>query len=148
MKALILTTAIAIGFAAPSFANDQLARSLGVEPGQFTTAQLFALDRALEDDDYDAAEHILQGGGNIRGVSSAGARFAAQHLEEDEDGPVGRFVQGRRGGNEIISTQSFGDTATAAGRAFAIEQARENEDWPLVRLLESGGSLGGTQSLY
>ena len=148
MKALILTTAIAIGLAAPSYANDQLARSLGVEPGQFTTAQLFALDRAYEDDDYDTAQHILQGGGNIRGVSAAGARFAAQHAEEDEDGPVGRFLRGRRGGREIVSTQSFTDTATEAGRAFAIEQARENDDWPLVRLLESGGSLNGTRSLY
>ena len=147
MKALILTTAIAISFAAPSFASDQLARSLGVEPGQFTTAQLFALDRAHEDDDYNAARHILQGGGNIRGVSAAGAQFAAQHAEEDDDGSVGRFVQGR-GGREIVSTQSFGDTVTEAGRAFAIEQARENDDWPLVRLLERGGSLGGTQSLF
>ena len=147
MKALVLSTAIVLGFAAPSLASDQLARALGVEPGQFTTAQLFALDRALEDDDRDTANHILQGGGNVRGLTAAGAQFAATHAEEDDDGPVGRFLR-RDGGSEIISTQSFGDTVTDAGRAFAIEQARENDDWPLVRFLEAGGSLGGTQSLY
>jgi hypothetical protein len=40
MKRIILTTALALAVAAPAFANDQLARSLGVEPGAFTTAEL------------------------------------------------------------------------------------------------------------
>ena len=146
MKTLVLSTAIALGLAAPSFANDQLAAALGVDAGQYSTAQLIAADRALQDDDRDLARHILSGGGSVFGLSDAGAEFAAIQAEQDEDGPVGRFNNST--GTEVISTQSFGSAATDAGRAFAIEQAREQENWPLVRLLESGGSLGSARGLF
>jgi len=36
----ILLAAVALSAAAPAFANDQLARSLGVEPGRYTAAEL------------------------------------------------------------------------------------------------------------
>lgn len=42
----ILVTLIALTAAAPALANDQLARSLGVEPGQYTLSQLVALKDA------------------------------------------------------------------------------------------------------
>lgn len=146
MKALVLTTAIALGFAAPSFANDQLASNLGLEPGAYSTAQLVAIDRALQDDNETLANHIINGGGNVFGVAPGAANVFASIAAEDDTNGVVRFNDR---GTEIISTQSFGgDAATDAGRAFAIEQAREAENWPLVRLLESGGSLGGVQSLY
>ena len=54
MKRIALTTAIALGLAAPAFANDQLARSLGVEPGVYTTAQLVELKDAVEATGNDA----------------------------------------------------------------------------------------------
>jgi hypothetical protein len=43
MKRIVITTALALAIAAPAFANDQLARSLGVEPGAYTTAELATL---------------------------------------------------------------------------------------------------------
>lgn len=143
MKVLALSTAIALGLAAPSFANDQLAAALGVEAGQYTTAQLIALDRALENDNRTQANHILSGGGTVAGQTAADI-FAQLAAEDDTNGS--RRFSDR--GSEVISTQSFGGAVTDAGRAFAIEQAREQENWPLVRLLEAGGSLGGVQSLY
>jgi len=146
MKALILTTAIAIGFAAPSFANDQLARSLGVEPGAYSTAQLIALQAAQEDDSFDFANHIRSGGGSVSGVSAAAVEFARIQAEQDDDGPVGRFLN--RGGNEVISTQSFGGEVTDAGRAFAIQQAEQDDERYLARTLESGRSLNGVRSLF
>ena len=43
MKTVILTTALVLGAAAPALANSQLALSLGVAPGAFTTTQLAIL---------------------------------------------------------------------------------------------------------
>jgi hypothetical protein len=48
MKRLILTSALALAVAAPAFANDQLARSLGLEPGVYTTAELAAIKGVRE----------------------------------------------------------------------------------------------------
>lgn len=48
---LALTTALILSAAAPAFASDQLARSLGLEAGVFTTSQLVQLKAA-----YDGAD--------------------------------------------------------------------------------------------
>lgn len=146
MKALVLSTAIAFAFAAPSFANDQLAQGLGVDANQYTTAQLIGLQRALDDDNYRLADHIRSGGGSVTGVAPGAAAIIADLIREDDTAGPRRFSQGS--GTEVISTQSFGGGVTDAGRAFAIEQAREADDWRLVRTLEAGGSLNGVRSLY
>ncbi len=39
----IIATALVLAAATPALANDQLALSLGVEPGQYTTAELVVL---------------------------------------------------------------------------------------------------------
>jgi predicted nucleic acid-binding protein len=51
----IAITAIALAVSAPAFAmtDDQLARSVGVEPGVYTTAQLGELSSATEANDYN-----------------------------------------------------------------------------------------------
>jgi hypothetical protein len=43
MKTLTLATFVALAAAAPSFANTQLARALGIEPGTLSTAELATL---------------------------------------------------------------------------------------------------------
>jgi hypothetical protein len=48
MKRIIITTALALAVAAPAFASDQLARSLGVEPGAFTAAELATIKGVRE----------------------------------------------------------------------------------------------------
>lgn len=58
MKRIVLTTAIALGLAAPAFANDQLARSLGVEPGVYSTAELAKIKNASELTGNDARVFI------------------------------------------------------------------------------------------
>jgi hypothetical protein len=48
MKRIIITTALALAIAAPAVASDQLARSLGVEPGAFTAAELATIKGVRE----------------------------------------------------------------------------------------------------
>lgn len=55
----LAATALAAALAGPAFANDSLARSVGVEPGQFTTAQLVALKSAQADDDHSRIRQIM-----------------------------------------------------------------------------------------
>ena len=51
----IAITAVALAVSAPAFAmtDDQLARSVGVEPGVYTAAQLGELSSATETNDYN-----------------------------------------------------------------------------------------------
>jgi hypothetical protein len=48
MKRAILTSVLALAIAAPAFANDQLARNLGLEPGVYTTAELATIKGVRE----------------------------------------------------------------------------------------------------
>ncbi len=60
--AAIAALAIAAsGFAAAANASDQLAASLGVAPGQYTTAQLVQLKAALDDGDSERVAFIANG---------------------------------------------------------------------------------------
>lgn len=60
---LPLGAALAVTLALPAVANDaQLAASLGVEPGAYTTAELIQLSNAMSDDNAIAIRHILQDG--------------------------------------------------------------------------------------
>ncbi len=60
--AAIAALAIAAsGFAAAANASDQLAASLGVQPGQYTTAQLIQLKDTLRDGDSERVAFITNG---------------------------------------------------------------------------------------
>ncbi|MEM9320056.1 MAG: hypothetical protein AAGA70_13780 [Pseudomonadota bacterium] len=143
MKTLILSSAIALGLAAPSFANDQLAAGLGVEPGVYSTAELVRLNTALEDDDRAFYRHATTTG--TGSGSAAAAEIFSILAAEDDEGVTGRDFN-RVGGSEVISTQSFG--ASDAARAFAIEQALQDDNRSLARYLQNGGALGSTQNLF
>jgi acetyl-CoA carboxylase beta subunit len=60
MKTFALTTAFALAtlVAAPAFASDQLARSLGLEPGVYTAAQLATIKGAMENSNSGDAHFI------------------------------------------------------------------------------------------
>ena len=60
----IIATVIALSAAAPAVANDQLARNLGVEPGQYTLEQLVALKNASTQEGNDSRVN-LKNVGNI-----------------------------------------------------------------------------------
>ena len=73
MKLFAATAAIAVALSAPAFANDQLAASLGVEPGVYTTSELAALRNAKENDDHQAYRNLLRSNESV--MTSGGLQF-------------------------------------------------------------------------
>ncbi len=126
MKRIALTAALITAIAAPAFASDNLARSLGVGPGTYSTAELIQLQRAIEDNDQVYVRFLMNGGAGPVDPSIA-ADAQLRHAIEDNDRVYEAFL--RNGGSEVVSTQSFGSSDTAA-RIFAEirEASREDED--------------------
>lgn len=122
MKTLALTTALVAALSAPAaFASDSLAASVGVAPGQFTTAELIQLRTAMENHDTAQVRFLLNGGapGPVDGAIAYQARV--RQAIEDQDVAALRFLQ--NGGSEVISTQSYGMNERA--QAIFAELAEE-----------------------
>jgi hypothetical protein len=85
MRTTIISSILAIAIAAPALANpgtDQLARTLGVEPGTYSLAELVRLNEAAELGGVDGAEiarFITGGSADVVATSNpAGAITAAE----------------------------------------------------------------------
>lgn len=98
MKTLALTTALSLAIAAPAFANDQLAASLGVDGSLYTTAQLVELRSAMEDGDQTRVDYIrssAQNGGTLStksGISEGHAQLAASLGVDSDDYSVAELA--------------------------------------------------------
>ncbi len=115
MKTIVLTTALVAALSAPAFASDQLAQSLGVQPGQYTTAELIRLEQAQQQGNEQQVAFILNGGGNPTDPSVAyDARL--QQAMENGNQPYVNYL--RNNGTEVISTQGRGENPVAQ-RIFA-----------------------------
>ncbi|MSU91691.1 hypothetical protein GE300_19100 [Rhodobacteraceae bacterium 2CG4] len=60
MKYFVTTAAAALLIASGAFADDQLARSIGVEPGVYTVAELLQIRAASEDGDYQLLRQLTK----------------------------------------------------------------------------------------
>jgi len=137
MKRFALTTAILLGLTAPALASDQLARSLGVEPGTYSTAELIGLRTALEESDAQRANAILSGTGdavvsrsapghialaNQLGVNPAQYSFndliALRAAEENDEKAQAAFIRGNVSGGDVVSSR--GSSAGSAQLAAAL----------------------------
>ncbi len=125
MKRFILTTAMTVALAVPAAANDQLAMSLGVEPGEYTLSELVQLQTAMEEGDQKKIDFIMAGGGTTvpeSAVSPAQIQLATELNVDPANFSYAELVQLRQarltgdiqeegfilsGENDIISTQSF-----------------------------------------
>ncbi|MGI3186574.1 hypothetical protein [Nioella aestuarii] len=116
MKTIALATALTAALAAPAaFASDNLAASLGVEPGVYSTSELVRLSQALSDNDHAEVAFILNGGaGPVDGSIAFDARI--RNAAEDDEHALVAYLN--NSGTEVISTQSFGHNDVAA-RIFA-----------------------------
>jgi len=81
MKLIALTTALVVAASAPAFANAQLARSLGVEPGTLTTAQLAQVKAVVDHDDDNRTARALIERFSAGEVSTMGAGVSAGHAQ-------------------------------------------------------------------
>ncbi|MCA8881971.1 MAG: hypothetical protein KDA73_18910 [Rhodobacteraceae bacterium] len=60
MKHVALVSAIVLGLAAPAFANDQIAQSLGVQPGQYSQIELARLKAAKDFGDQEKFADLMK----------------------------------------------------------------------------------------
>ena len=119
MKTIILSAALA-AFAAPSFASDQLAHSLGVEPGVYTLSQLIELKDAAERTGIEGDVYFGDGPAFASG-SNAGAAQLANTLGVD----AGNYSVNElaRIKNAAEFTGIEGDVFLGNGPAFASTAA-------------------------
>ena len=79
MVAKTVIAVLALTVAAPAFANsgaDQLALSLGVQPGALTASELTQLQAAVNDEDQDRVQFILdRAAGKVTRADTSGADF-------------------------------------------------------------------------
>ena len=135
MKRFALTSALILAFAAPGFANEQLARNLGVEPGVYETHELIQLAQAREDGNRTLEAYILGGGAEVVSTQSFETTVSNDQMARSlgvepgmystpelillakarEDGDKMREKHILGGGVEVVSTQSFGYSAGADG---------------------------------
>ena len=167
MKLFALTTALVVAASAPALANDQLARSLGVEPGVLTTAQLAQVKASIDNaDDNRTAKALIErfASGDVStmstGVSAGHAQLAAQFgvdpaqfsvaelaslpalVDNDSDNRAveARIEQIRNGG--IVSTMS---TGISAGQAqLAANLGVDAADYSLAELVNLKASYDTT----
>jgi len=118
MKRIVLTTAIVLGFAAPALAQSQLERSLGVDAGVYTTAQLAQLAGAQTDQGIEGKVFF---GGTDGHSARAAEIFAAIAAEDAGDGS---HLGGVVFTNGTVSSMS-GHNAVAQ-KIFAEIAASEN----------------------
>ena len=110
----LAATALAAALAGPAFASDSLARSVGVEPGQYTTAQLVALKNAKADDDHSRIRRIMA-------EAQAGGFPVASDL-----GQV---------------SASIGAEGLSAGQIVALKAAQDEDDHDAIFRLRNGGAV-------
>lgn len=74
----LLSVAILMAFAMQGNASDQLALSIGVEPGQFTISQLAQLQAAMADDNQSQFDFLLESftSGSAQISGDAGVQLA------------------------------------------------------------------------
>jgi hypothetical protein len=162
MKRTIATILIVAGLGTPAFANDQLARSVGVEPGTFSTSELARLKAALDDGDVARIRAARQVGNNERVSTqnygkgpghqqlarSAGVdsdRFTTAQIaqlraaEADEDRHTAAYIR-RSTSRTVVGGFSTSDVRTSSGH---VQMARslgvdpdQHSTMELIRLRE------------
>ncbi len=167
MKLFALTTALVVAASAPAFANDQLARSLGIEPGALTRSQLAQVKASIENDDdnriarelaerFSAGEVSTMSTGISAGHSQLAARFGVDPqafsvaelaslkalVDNDDDNRAvkAEIAQVRDGG--IVSTMS---TGVSAGHAqLAANLGLDAADYSFAELVNIKASYDPT----
>jgi len=165
----ILITALALAtLAAPALASDSLARSVGVEPGAFTTAQLVALKAAQDGDDHTRIDQILAeaeagGFGPATGLgqiaatldaqgASVGRLVALKAAHDDDDSPrihalrsvdtavSGTTVSSRGTGASVQLSRSAGVAPGALSKAdlVVLKAAQDDDDHSRIRSILAG----------
>lgn len=167
MKHTIIASAIALAIAAPASAGDQLARSLGLEPGAFTLAELATIKGGRESGDSTDREgarafETLSAGtaaptrrDGTRGDAQLAANLGLDDsystaelatikgIAEEHDSSAAGAIAYRLdvGASGFVSTQSIG--TPAAKDQLASFLGVDPADYSLAELAEMKGEREG-----
>ncbi|MDV7141070.1 hypothetical protein R3X27_00100 [Tropicimonas sp. TH_r6] len=135
MNRIALTTALVFALAAPAFASDQLANQLDVEPGVYSTAELIALDRALQDGNQAAANAIRANPGGFDTVDADTVReIALRSAEQDHEQAAANQLRKETGSDSFTASTKSG---VSAGRAqLAASLGVDASDYSLAELVK------------
>ncbi len=153
---LALTTALVLAAAAPAFASDQLALSLGVEPGTATVQELALLKSSIDSADentvfaFDGVKAKIAGdvvstqsvGGNSQLAASLGvtggtvgelaALKGAIESADENNGFAVDAIRARING-DVVSTQNV---ITPGHEQFAASLGVSAQDYTIFELIE------------
>ncbi len=151
---LALTTALVLAAAAPAFASNQLALSLGVEPGTATVQELAVLKSTIESSDngnafaFDGVKAKINGdvvstqsvAGNSQLAASLGVTGTVGELaalkgaieSADDNNIAADGIRARLAG-DVVSTQSV---ITPGHEQFAASLGVSAQDYSVLELIE------------
>ena len=134
--ALLTAAALTLSVAAPAFANDQLADSLGVDGAEYTTAQLIQLKAAYDEDDAARINALLKADTGVSASTKSVADSSSQ-LADSLGVAAGDFSRA-----ELVALKSAMEEGDAARiNALTSHAAASSGDTPEARL-QLGYSVG------
>ncbi len=127
LKTFIATAGLIAVVATPGQANDQLAHSLGVEPGVYTTSELIRLRANASDDDAPRANSILR--------------------DRDQGRFSTRNVGTSSGHRQLAASLGLDPGAYTTAQLVQIRQAVDDQQNPQVRHIKANGGSHAMASL-
>ena len=112
MKRTLIAALAVAAISGPALASDSLARSLGVDAGVYTTAQLVELKAAKADDNHVRIRQIMaeaEAGGFTGGGNGTAIAIASAQSDDDAIRVFGLQNKAEGGSNVTFSTRGGND---------------------------------------
>lgn len=135
--ALATSALLTVAIAAPAFASDQLANTLGVEGQGFSTSELTLLKAAYDDGDATRINFLLENGGGSVNASSKGVSSSSSQLADSLGVDASDYTRA-----ELAALKAAYDEDDAARiNAIISHSAANSGDTPEFRI-QLGKSVG------
>lgn len=126
MNRLALSTSLVLALAAPAFANDQLARSVGVAPGTYSLSELVELRAAINDNDHARIRAL-----KADDRSGSAVRMSSSQMASD-------------GHRQLAASIGVDPAEYSLSEVVVLREAIAADDFSRVSALTRGNSAGQT----